>query len=445
MATRPVVPNQNRGGAAAVGNKKPTAAAEAKNRRALGDIGNLVNVRVLEGKPQQISRPVTRSFCAQLLANAQAAAAANKKSTAVVVVADDGVKAKAKVGRQRAAAVKPKPEPETVIEISPDTEEGGQGGETKSLTNQKNVREKSSKTKVETLTSVLTARSKVACGIKAIDDIDSADAENQLAVVDYVEDIYKFYRLMETSTRVPDYMGKQLDINDRMRSILVDWLIEVHNKFELMPETLYLTVHIIDQYLSMRTVLRRELQLVGVSAMLIASKYEEIWAPEINDFVCITDMAYTREGILRMEKSILNELAWSLTVPTPYVFLVRFLKAAKSDKEMEDMVFFYAELALMQYSMMITHCPSMIAASAVYAAQCTLKKSSLWSETLRHHTGFTETQIIDCVKLLLRYHSSAADGKLKVVYRKYSSPDRSAVALLPPADLSQESKKAAAI
>ncbi|XXG52933.1 hypothetical protein AAC387_Pa03g1126 [Persea americana] len=149
-----------------------------------------------------------------------------------------------------------------------------------------------------------------------------------------------------------------------------------------------------------------------------------------------------------MEKSILNELAWSLsclTVPTPYVFLVRFLKAAKSDKEMEDMEFFYAELALMQYSMMITHCPSMIAASAVYAAQCTLRKSSLWSEMLRHHTGFTETQIIDCMKLWLRYHSSAADGKLKVVYRKYSSPDRSAVELLPPAELSQESKKAAAI
>lgn len=79
-------------------------------------------------------------------------------------------------------------------------------------------------------------------------------------------------------------MGKQIEINERMRSILVDWLIEVHNKFELMPETLYLTVDIVDQYLSMRTVLRRELQLVGVSAMLIASKYEEIWAPEVNTF-----------------------------------------------------------------------------------------------------------------------------------------------------------------
>ena len=67
-----------------------------------------------------------------------------------------------------------------------------------------------------------------------------------------------------------------------MRAILADWIIEVHHKFELMPETLYLTMYIIDQYLSLQPLLRRELQLVGVSAMLIACKYEEIWAPEVH-------------------------------------------------------------------------------------------------------------------------------------------------------------------
>lgn len=118
------------------------------------------------------------------------------QKSAAVVIDDDGVKAKAvaKVPRQRAAA-KPKPEPETVVEISPDAKE--EEDDKKSLANQKNACEKSMKKKVTTLTSVLTARSKAACGIKPIDDIDSADSENQLAVVDYVEDIYKFYRLSE--------------------------------------------------------------------------------------------------------------------------------------------------------------------------------------------------------------------------------------------------------
>jgi len=77
-------------------------------------------------------------------------------------------------------------------------------------------------------------------------------------------------------------MAAQVEVSPNMRAILADWIIEVHHKFELMPETLYLTMYIIDQYLSLQPVLRRELQLVGVSAMLIACKYEEIWAPEVH-------------------------------------------------------------------------------------------------------------------------------------------------------------------
>lgn len=86
---------------------------------------------------------------------------------------------------------------------------------------------------------------------------------------------------MQEESRVHDYMVSQANINAKMRTILVDWLIEVHNKFKLMPETLYLTVNILDRYLSMKTVNRRELQLVGISSMLIACKYEEIWAPQV--------------------------------------------------------------------------------------------------------------------------------------------------------------------
>jgi hypothetical protein len=76
-------------------------------------------------------------------------------------------------------------------------------------------------------------------------------------------------------------MGRQPEIDPNMRAILVDWLVEVAHKFDLMPESFYLTIYIIDRFLSMQAVPRRELQLVGVAAMLIACKYEEIWAPEV--------------------------------------------------------------------------------------------------------------------------------------------------------------------
>ena len=76
-------------------------------------------------------------------------------------------------------------------------------------------------------------------------------------------------------------MDLQPEINVRMRSILIDWLTEVHSKFELMPETLYFIINIVDRYLSRTFVSRRELQLVDIATMLIACKYEEIWAPQV--------------------------------------------------------------------------------------------------------------------------------------------------------------------
>ncbi|KAJ8529082.1 hypothetical protein K7X08_035917 [Anisodus acutangulus] len=397
-----------------MGGKQKIGQAVGKNRRVLGDIGNLVTAPAVGGKPKpQITRPATRSFCAQLLANAQAEK--NKKQLAEVV--KKPVKKKAS-------------DNETVIVISPD--------EVKAIEESPLSRRKTKKTG-KTLTSTLTARSKAACGLSnrpknEIDDIDAVDADNHLAAVEYVEDIYNFYKLTEDEGRVNDYMDFQPELNHKMRAILVDWLIEVHRKFDLMPESIYLTINILDRFLSVKTVPRRELQLVGISSMLIACKYEEIWAPEVNDFIHISDNAYARDQILQMEKAILGKLEWYLTVPTPYVFLVRYIKASSpNDQEMENMAFFFAELGLMNYQTTIACCPSMLAASSVYAARRTLNKSPVWTQTLQHYTGYSEDQLMECTKQLVSYHLGATENKLKAIYRKFSSPDRGAVALFPPA------------
>ncbi|XP_051226359.1 cyclin-B1-1 [Lolium perenne] len=413
---------QNRalgGGVPAPGKQKAAMAGRPETnkprRGVLRDIGNFGNVRVPEGKPQlqepvNAHRPVTRNFGAQLIKKAQ-----------------EKAKNPARLPRVKLAP----PPAEHVIEISSDSDVSKSTEGSVS-----SVRKQSRKKVITTFTSVLSARSKYAAR-EVIQDIDKLDGDNQLAVVDYIEDIYTFYKVAENECRPCDYIESQVEINSKMRGILADWIIEVHQKFDLMPESLYLTMYIIDRYLSMQPVLRRELQLVGVSALLIACKYEEIWAPEVNDFILISDSAYTREQILRMEKAILNRLQWNLTVPTPYVFLVRFAKAAsssdsKNDKELENMVFFFAELALMQYSLVLSK-PSMVAAAAVYTARLTLKKTPLWTDTLKHHTGFTESQLLDCAKILVTSHSTAPESKLKVVYKKYSSEKLGGVALRPPA------------
>ncbi|KAL3035618.1 hypothetical protein AAZX31_02G261300 [Glycine max] len=362
------------------------------NRRVLQDIGNLVGKQG-HGNGINLSKPVTRNFRAQLLANAQEK---NKKSSteanngAVVATDGDGV-GNFVPARKVEAAKKTKEEPEVIV-ISSDDE-----SEEKPAAKGKKEREKSARKNAKAFSSVLSARSK-------------------------------------EEGCVHDYMGSQPDINAKMRSILVDWLIEVHRKFELMPETLYLTLNIVDRFLSVKAVPRRELQLVGISSMLIASKYEEIWAPEVNDFECISDNAYVSQQVLMMEKTILRKLEWYLTVPTPYHFLVRYIKASTpSDKEMENMVFFLAELGLMHYPTAILYRPSLIAAAAVFAARCTLGRSPFWTSTLKHYTGYSEEQLRDCAKIMVNLHAAAPGSKLRAVYKKFCNSDLSAVALLSPA------------
>ena len=92
-------------------------------------------------------------------------------------------------------------------------------------------------------------------------------------------------------------MKKQPDINNSMRAILVDWLVEVAEEYKLSPDTLYLAVNYIDRFLSSMVVLRKKLQLVGTACMLIASKLEEIYPPEVAEFVYITDDTYSGKEV----------------------------------------------------------------------------------------------------------------------------------------------------
>src|SRR4051794_22875269 len=96
----------------------------------------------------------------------------------------------------------------------------------------------------------------------------------------------------------PDYMVDQKDLQWKMRGILVDWLIEVHHKFRLLPETLFLAINVVDRFLSLRVVSLQKLQLVGLTSLFVASKYEEVMAPSIQNFIYMADGGYTDEEIL---------------------------------------------------------------------------------------------------------------------------------------------------
>jgi hypothetical protein len=233
------------------------------------------------------------------------------------------------------------------------------------------------------------------------------------------------------------YMAHQTDINEKMRAILVDWLVEVHNKFKLMPETMYLTVNLIDRFLERKMVVRQKLQLVGVTAMLIASKYEEIYAPEVRDFVYITDKAYTKEQILMMEAMMLNTLDFRVTVPTPYVFLSRYLKVAGENDptaKVSLLATYLVERSLQEYKM-LHFAPSKIAAAGVNMALRTLRGPGAWGAKMERYSRFSQADLADTIRDVQSSLEGQAANNLKAVHKKYSQPKFGEVALIPVANL----------
>ncbi|XP_023156468.2 cyclin-B1-3 [Zea mays] len=417
--------------------------AAARGRRALVDVGNLMNGRpsLVNHQKQAVAaaatshKPLNVGNKKPLVPQAAARGMRPLADVTNLMINDRAAPANRQkpldaVFNRNGKAVKLKEckvKPEVIVTI-PDSEKEKKG---KLPGGQRVCR------RVPTLFDNLTKCSRASDGIttpkkKDPYDIDAPDSCNELAVVEYVEDIYKFYKSTEgTCLPLSSYMSSQAEISERMRAILIDWIIEVQYRLTLMPETLYLTVYIIDQYLSMESVPRKELQLVGISAMLIASKYEEIWAPLVKDLMCLCDNAFTRDQVLTKEKAILDRLHWNLTVPTMYMFIVRYLKAAMCDTELENMAFFYSELALVHYAMLV-YPSSVTAVAAVYAARSTLGMNPPWTDILEHHTGLAEPQLLDCARRLISFHTLAPESKQKAVYRKYSKPKLGSVTLQSP-------------
>ena len=130
---------------------------------------------------------------------------------------------------------------------------------------------------------------------------------------------------------------------------------------------------------------RSEYQLLGVGAMLIACKYEEIYVPKVCDFVDITDNTYTKEQILRQECQILKELAYEITFPSIYRFLERFSSLTGACEESFTLSCYLCELCLIEVNMN-KWLPSRVACSALYLSKKMLKKRTPWTKAIQSVT-----------------------------------------------------------
>lgn len=218
---------------------------------------------------------------------------------------------------------------------------------------------------------------------QGVDDLDAEDAEDPLMVSEYVHEIFDYLREIEQETMAnKDYMDNQPDLEWKMRGILVDWLLEVHTRFRLLPETLFLAVNIIDRFLSTKIVQLDRLQLVGVTAMFIASKYEEVLSPHVQNFRHVADDGFTEEEILSAERFVLQALNYDLRYPNPMNFLRRISKADSYDVQTRTVGKYLLEISCLDHRF-LEYPPSQVSAAAMYLARLVLDSGDWVSAMLQ--------------------------------------------------------------
>lgn len=234
------------------------------------------------------------------------------------------------------------------------------------------------------------------------EDLDKDDADDPLMVAEYVEEIFAYMHQIEMQC-MPNgsYMNLQRDLNWHLRGVLADWLIETHAKFRLLPETLFLALNIVDRFLSMRTISLSKLQLVGVTALFIAAKYEEVLCPSIQNFLYVADGGYTDEEILRAERYMLKVLNFDLSYASPMNFLRRISKADNYDIQTRTVAKYFMEISLVDHRL-LDHPPSLVAAAAVWLAREVLERGE-WTPTLVHYSTYSEPELLGTAEIMLDY------------------------------------------
>nr|CAD7429840.1 unnamed protein product [Timema monikensis] len=428
-------------------------------------------------------------------------------------------------------------------------------------------------------------------------DIDKLSGDCQILLGYYAEDIYSYLRDLEIKFPISPTFMSELLINSKMRSILVDWLVEVHQQFALLPETLYVTVSILDRFLQRddpwgvrrvtavnrigrmvrrvtamnrigrmvrrvtagnrigrvvrqvnvgnrigrvvrrviagnrigrmvmcgavlpvtdasqrsvcsfyppqiggsgglglppsghearegdvwlvtlnpgglniegggegysmtgrfgdaralqmsfryqgvmlelieKTVQRKYLQLVGISALFVACKYEEICSPDVQDFVYISDSAYSKEQIFKMEQHMLMKLEFKLGRPVPLHFLRRFSRAADASSEQHAVAKYLMELCLVECDM-CHYAPSMIAAAALYLSLSIINNPCMepvWTKNIQHYSRYNVGEVEPVAKKLAAVVKKLDNSKLMAVKKKYSHSKYAKVSLRPELD-----------
>ena len=255
---------------------------------------------------------------------------------------------------------------------------------------------------------------------------------------EYIDTIYYNLLIEEKEGITPkpeyNYMKKQTEINEQMRSILVDWIIDIHCKFGFTDETLFMTILSIDRYLSVRKISRSKLQLLGVAALMISCKHEEIDLPKADDFIYITDNAYTRNEIFKMENDILHLFKFCLLYPSPIKFYEMLSINFKFSKKQFFMGKYLMETFLLDLKY-IKYKPSIISCACTYIVMKFFKMNNYHDSYdkkwyLIDETNNIEHSVKECAKDICLFVDNIHKSNYLSTQKKYSKPEYEKVAQL---------------
>ena len=255
--------------------------------------------------------------------------------------------------------------------------------------------------------------------------------ENIAFAGEYLEEIYLNLLLEEKQATIKPlfgYMNNQNEINEIMRAILIDWIIDIHLRFNLRQETLFMTIWLIDTYLSYAFVPRDKFQLLGITCLLISCKSHEIYYPQQNKLIEMTDNAYTKEEMLRMENEILKKLNFYIVCPNPIDFYNILSKMFNFEKKHYYLGNYFIESALVYYQI-LKYSSSVIASSCAYLVMKYYRidgYQKLYNNFILNEPN-PEDVIKDAAKEIYILVESLAKSKFKSVKKKFSSPQYESV------------------
>jgi len=251
---------------------------------------------------------------------------------------------------------------------------------------------------------------------------------------EYSHEVFTYLLKYQHKFRVDaSYMTRQPEVNTKMRTILVDWMVEVSDEYKLHEETLFLAINLIDRFLSSMSIARQSFQLLGAAALFISSKYEEIYPPDINEFVYITDDSYTKLQVLNMEKLLLKSVKFDVSAPTVNYFLKQFLCSLELPEYVKHLAEYLSFLSLLEGEQFFKYLPSEIAISCIIVAVHTFSLSHLLSSDLIDNVLDCESKITGeslatlklrrqmCIQELLQVQKAASEHPQQAIYQRYST------------------------